>query len=115
VYVDESGIDNRDTYNYGWNEKGTRLFALKQGKRVARVSIIAALNQGRLIAPLTFEGSCNRQVFEKWLAESLIPMLLPGQTVILDNATFHKSEKIKERIENANCALVVFTPLFSRS
>lgn len=105
VYVDESGIDNRDTYDYGWNEKGKRLFAFKQGKRIARVSIIAALNQGKLIAPLTFEGSCNRQVFEKWLTESLIPMLLPGQTVILDNATFHKSETIKERIEKANCTL----------
>jgi len=28
-------------------------------------------------------------------------MLKPGQTVILDNATFHKSEKIREVIESA--------------
>jgi transposase len=24
VYVDESGIDNREDYGYGWNEKGQR-------------------------------------------------------------------------------------------
>lgn len=37
-------------------------------------------------------------------------MLLPGQTVILDNATFHKSEKIRERIEKANCTLKYLPP-----
>ena len=38
-------------------EKGERFFAFKEGKRSARVSIIAAFNQEKLIAPLTFEGS----------------------------------------------------------
>jgi hypothetical protein len=31
VYIDESGIDNRDEYGYGWNEKGQRFHALKSG------------------------------------------------------------------------------------
>lgn len=75
-----------------------------------RVSIIAALSQGKLIAPLTFEGSCNRIVFEKWLLENLLPILLPGQTIILDNASFHKSEKIKELIETAKCELKYLPP-----
>lgn len=58
VYVDESGIDNREDYGYGWNQKGQRYYDLKSGKRSVRVSIISGLCQGRLIAPLTFEGSC---------------------------------------------------------
>ncbi len=33
VYVDESGIDNREDYGYGWNEKGQRFHDLKSGKR----------------------------------------------------------------------------------
>lgn len=70
-----------------------------------RVSIIAALRNDKLIASLTFEGSCNRQVFEKWIEEILMPTLLPGQTIILDNATFHKSERIRELIETAECEL----------
>jgi transposase len=54
---------------------------------------------------LTFEGTCNRQVFEKWLEEMLMPQLKLGQTVILDNATFHKGEKIRELIESVGCQL----------
>lgn len=82
VYVDEIGIDNREEYGYGWNEKGQRFHALKAGRRSIRVSIIAALSQKKLIAPLTFVGACNRQFFEKWLEQMLLPNLLPGQTII---------------------------------
>lgn len=110
VYVDESGIDNREDYGYGWNEKGQRFHDLKSGKRSLRVSIIGALCQGKLIAPLTWEGSCNRAVFEQWLADKLVPELKAGQTVILDNASFHKSERIREIIESAGCELEYLPP-----
>jgi transposase len=110
VYVDESGIDNREDYGYGWNKKGQRFYDLKSGKRSIRVSIISGLCQGKLIAPLTFVGSCNRSLFEQWLAEKLIPELKSGQTVILDNATFHKSEKIRELIELSGCELQYLPP-----
>lgn len=71
---------------------------------------MSGLCQGALIAPLTFEGSCNRQVFEKWLEEMLIPQLKPGQVVILDNATFHKSEKITQLVTLAGCQLNYLPP-----
>ena len=66
--------------------------------------------QGSLIAPLTFEGSCNRQVFEKWLQEMLIPKLKPGRIIILDNATFHQSLKITQLVTQALCQLCYLPP-----
>ncbi|MBE9015769.1 hypothetical protein IQ272_06365 [Chroococcidiopsidales cyanobacterium LEGE 13417] len=45
VDIDESGIDNRHDYSYGWNEKGQRFYDLKSGKRSIRVSIIASLSE----------------------------------------------------------------------
>ena len=93
VYIDESGMDNREDYGYGWNERGKRFHDLKSGKRNMRVSIMSGLCQGKLIAPLTFEGSCNRAVFEKWLEEKLLTQLEPGKVLILDNATFHEGER----------------------
>lgn len=110
VYIDESGLDNREEYGYGWNEKGERFYDFKSGTRSIRVSLISALCQGKLIAPLTFEGSCNRLVFEQWLSEKLLPLLTPGQTLILDNATFHKGKKVRELIELAGCELQYLPP-----
>jgi hypothetical protein len=35
----------------------------------------------------------------------LIPQLEPGDIIIVDNATFHKGETIREIVENAGCEL----------
>ena len=110
MYIDESGMDNREDYGYGWNELGKRYYDLKSGKRSLRVSIVSGLCEGKLVAPLTFEGSCNRVVFEKWLGEKLLPQLKTGQLVILDNASFHKSQKVRELIESVNCELEYLPP-----
>ena len=55
-------------------------------------------------------GSCNHSVFEQWVSEKLVPQLKPGQVVIWDNATFHKSEKIRELIESAGYELEYLPP-----
>ena len=84
VYVDEAGIDNREEYPYGYCEVGQRFYALKCGKRTERVSWIAALKQGKLFAPMTFVGSCNRDLFEMWLEECLVPQLQRGDVIVLE-------------------------------
>ena len=96
MYVDEAGIDNREDYPYGYCEIGQRFYALKSGKRTERVSWIAALKQGKLFAPMTFEGSCNRDLFERWLEQCLLPQLQPGDVIVIDNASFHHSQAIEE-------------------
>jgi len=40
VYVDESGMDERDDYGYGWCERGKRFEAFKSGQRAGRVNMI---------------------------------------------------------------------------
>jgi transposase len=103
-------MDNRDAYGYGWNEKGKRFHALKSGKRQGRVNMIAAYCNGKLFAPFTVEGACNRNVFETWLESCLLPSLKPGQIVIADNATFHRGGRIQELIETAGCQLKYLPP-----
>jgi hypothetical protein len=85
VYVDEAGIDNRDEYPYGYCEIGQRFYALKSGKRTERVSWIAALKQGSLFAPMTFAGGCNRDLFEMWLQECLVPQLQSGDVIVISS------------------------------
>lgn len=82
------------------------------GKRFARESFVAGLCGKEVLAPLCYSGTCNTSVFNMWVEDFLVPELKPGQTVILDNATFHKSEKTKQLIENAGCK-VIFLPPYS--
>ena len=58
-----------EDYPYGYSLKGERCQAFKSGKRTERVSWIAALKEGKIFAPLTFQGSCNKDLFEIWLKD----------------------------------------------
>lgn len=110
VYIDEAGFDNREDYPYGYSPIGERCYALKSGKRRERVSWLSALKEGKLLAPLTFEGSCNKDLFETWLKNFLLPVLEPGDIIIIDNASFHKGESIKELVEEAGCEIWYLPP-----
>jgi len=112
VYVDESGLDERDDYGYGWSPVGERLHGLKSGRRQGRVNMIAGYRAHQLIAPFTVEGACNRTVFEIWLETCLVPVLQPGDWVIVDNATFHHGGRIAELIESVGAQVVYLPPLF---
>ena len=59
---------------------------------------------------MTYMGTCNAQLFEKWIEKILLPELKKGQIIIMDNATFHKSERTKILIESAGCQLLFLSP-----
>lgn len=61
---------------------------------------------------MCFEGTCDSSLFNTWLKQLLIPNLTPGQVLILDNASFHKSAESQKLVEAAGCKLL-FLPAYS--
>ncbi len=94
----------------GWGKIGQKLIGKISGKHIKRTNIIAGLCDNELIAPLMFQGSCNTELFTAWVKQQLVPSLKKGQTVVMDNASFHKSPKIREAIEKAGCRLIYLPP-----
>jgi transposase len=112
VYIDESGMDGNISKERGWGKRGEQLKSKKSGKYYLRTNIIAGLNGKKSIAPFVFYGACNTELFNDWVEIFLIKELKVGQTVILDNASFHKSPRTKELIESVGCN-VLFLPPYS--
>jgi transposase len=112
VYIDEAGVDNRVDYPYGYCHSSERFETLKLGHATERVSMISAWWCGSIVAPMVFEGYCNSIVVGEWMETFLKPELLPGQIVIIDNASFHSKTKIKKMMAQAGCE-VVFLPPYS--
>lgn len=102
--------DNREDYPYGYSPRGERCYGMKSGKSRERISWISALREKKIFAPLTFTGSCNRDLFEVWLEKCLMPQLSEGDVIILDNASFHKGESIREIVEEAGCEIWYLPP-----
>ena len=112
VYIDQSGIDQRAVYEYGWGVKGERVYGKKVGKKRERVSMMGGDYLGRLIEPLTWIGSCNLQVVLTWLTEWLLPAIGPGKKIVMDNASFHRSAAVRQVVEAAGCELI-YLPRYS--
>jgi transposase InsO family protein len=110
VYIDQAGVDDTHDYPYGYGPRGERFYALKLGHRTERISMVAGWCDRQIVAPMTFKGYCNTLLMEGWVEQMLVPVLQPGQVVVMDNASFHKSEHLREMIEQAGCELLFLPP-----
>ncbi len=110
VYIDESGINEYLYREYGRGLRGKKVPGEISGKRFARQSVISGLFKGEFFAPMCFEGTCDTSLFNVWLKEMLIPNLIPGQVLILDNASFHKSAESQILIESVGCKILFLPP-----
>ena len=90
----------------------SKLYDERKYRHSLRVSMIAALNDGQIIAPATFNGYCDGNVFITYITEILVKQLKKGQVLVLDNVSFHKSDKVKEAVESVG-ATVLFLPAYS--
>lgn len=110
IYLDESGINEYLHREYGRDLRGKEVPGEVLGKRFARQSVISALFNGKFLAPMCFEGTCDASLFNAWLKKMLIPHLIPGQVLILDNASFHKSVESQKLVEAAGCKILFLPP-----
>jgi len=53
---------------------------------------------------------CDTNLFNAWLKQVLIPNLSPGQVLILDNASFHKSSESLKLLQDAGCKILFLPP-----
>jgi transposase len=92
------------------NQRGQRFHAPTSRRKGGVNTIANALYNQKLSASFTIEGSCNRTVFEMWLETCLVPTLITGQVIVMDNATFHKGGRIQELIQSVGCRLLYLPP-----
>ena len=110
IYLDESGFKPSLHREYGCKPEGEPIFGSRQGKREKKLNVIAGLSDHTLKAPFFYQGTMNSDLFNIILSEYFVPELKPGQIVIMDNASFHKSLKTKEIIEEKGCQLWFLPP-----
>ncbi len=84
---------------------------IPRGRREA-ISWVATLTTQGIGESLVVRGAVDRLIFEAFVERVLVPSLRPGQIVVLDNLSVHKSASARTQIEAAGCHLV-FLPTYS--
>ncbi len=110
VYLDESGFERTAHRSHGWGLRGKKVYGERSGNTRPRTSLISARQGKRLLAPILFEGNTNATLFNYWLKSHLFAKLAQGSTIIMDNATFHKTAATKRIIEQAGHSLLFLPP-----
>lgn len=112
VFLDETSTPTTLTPLRGRSPKGHRLVGRVPRGRWTTVTLLATLTTHGLGPSFQFAGAVDRATFDAFIEQILVPTLRPGQTVVLDNLSVHKSARARQVIEAAGCRLV-FLPTYS--
>lgn len=110
VFVDEMGTNVSLSPLYAWSRKGERALGSAPRNWGKNVTLLASITREGLGECLAVEGSTTREVFEAYLEQVLVPTLVPGQIVVMDNLSAHKGGRIKGIIEGRGCELIYLPP-----
>ena len=84
---------------------------IPRGKR-PHIAWLATLSLTGMGESVVVNGPVDGSVFVTFVERVLVPSLRPGQVVVLDNLSVHKSAQARQLIEQAGCRLV-FLPSYS--
>lgn len=112
MYVDESGFAHDMPRTHGYSPVGDRCYGTQDWNAKGRKNVIAGLCGTSLIGCGIVEANVDTAVFNVWIEKILMPDLPNNSIVVMDNASFHKSQKTKELLES-NEHEIEFLPPYS--
>jgi transposase len=110
VFIDETWIKTNMAPLRGWGAKGKRLRGFAPHGHWRTLTFLGALRCDGLAAPCVFDGPINGQCFRAYVEQQLLPVLRPGDIVILDNLGSHKAAIIRQLIKSAGARLWFLPP-----
>ena len=114
VFLDETAATTTMDRTHGRAASGKRVDGPVPHGHYKTTTLTAAIRLDGVVEPacMAFEGATNAATFEFYVERSLAPSLRPGDVVILDNLSSHKSAAV-ERLVAAAGATVCFLPPYS--
>ena len=110
TFVDETWAKTNMTRTHGRALRGQRLVARVAHGRWTTMTFLAALRSDRIDAPCVIDGPINGNIFRAWVEQFLVPILKPGNIVVLDNLGGHKGAVVRRAIRKAGAHLLFLPP-----
>lgn len=110
VFLDEFGAATNMTRTRARAPRGQRAVCKIPHGHWKVLSTIAALTVGGISCAASFDGATDTEMFATFTSEALVPTLVPGQVVVLDNLTAHKAPRVEQLVQAAGCRLLRLPP-----
>lgn len=110
VYLDESGFAHDAPRTHGYSLRGERCHSSHDWHARGRQNAIGALLGSALLTVCLFDSTVNSDVFYAWLTQDLLPKTPSASVIVMDNATFHKRDDMREAIAKQGFVLEYLPP-----
>lgn len=110
VFLDETWMSTNMARLRGRARKGERLRAGIPHGHWKTTTFVAGLRLNGIAAPMVLDGPINRDAFQAYVDQVLVPELKPGDVVIMDNLGSHKGPQVRRAIEAAGASLLYLPP-----
>ena len=110
LFIYETSLKTNLVKTTGWAPVGKRLIDHAPFGHWHTRTFVAGLAHDGLIAPWVLDGAMNRESFETFIQGQLAPALRPGQIVVADNLSSHKSAKAIDLLRALGHDLIFLPP-----
>lgn len=112
MFLDESGAKTNMTRLRGRAPRGRRLHAAAPSGRWQSTTMISSIRLDGTTACMHLSGAADTAAFVTYIEQVLCPTLRPGDIVVMDNLSVHKSPEVQRLVEAVG-AEVRFLPAYS--
>ncbi len=110
IFIDETWTSTNRARLRGRAPKGERLRAGIPHGHWKTSTFVAGLRLNGIAAPFVLDGPINRDAFQAYIDQVLVPELRPGEVVVMDNLSSHKGLAVRRAIEAAGASLLYLPP-----
>ena len=110
VFIDESGASTSLQRLRGRSPRGQRCVASGPAGHWKVATMIGAVRIDGPLTCATLDGAVDGATFLAWVAEGLCPLLRPGDVVVMDNLSAHRSPGVRAAIEAVGAGLMYLPP-----
>ena len=110
VFIDETGASTKMARRYGRAPRGERCQAPVPYGHWKTTTFVGALRLEGMTAPMVLDGAMHGAAFLAYVEQVLVPTLSPGDIVIMDNLSAHKSPAVRHAIEAIGAELRFLPP-----
>ena len=113
MFLDETGSNVTMTRRYGRSARGRPVYGSVPHNRGKNLTVVGAITAaGGLVAWRAIDGGMDGAAFLSFVVEALIPALRPGQVVVMDNLSSHKTKAVRAAFAAAGVG-VLYLPRYS--
>jgi transposase len=110
IFLDEFGAATNMARTHARGPKGQRVVCKTPHGHWKTISTIAAMTVWGILTAVSYDAAVNTEAFVGFVEQFLLPLLRPGQVLILDNLPAHKSAEVDRLVESAGAKVLRLPP-----